>query len=109
VLVVPLKLRGQVIGTVALHREHDLQPWTAEEIALAEAVAEQSALTVENLRLMDEMQRRATRERLIGEIADDMQRATDMEDLMHIAADGLNRALGGSRAFVRMGVGDGEP
>jgi GAF domain-containing protein len=109
VLVVPLKLRGQVIGTVALHREHDQQPWTAEEIALAEAVAEQSALTVENLRLMDEMQRRATRERLISEIADHMQRATDMEGLMHIAADGLNRALSSSRAFVRLGVGDGEP
>jgi GAF domain-containing protein len=109
VLVVPLKLRGQVIGTVALHREHDQQPWTAEEIALAEAVAEQSALTVENLRLVDEMRRRATRERLISEIADHMQRATDMESLMHIAADGLNRALSSSRAFVRMGVGDGEP
>ena len=107
-LVVPLRLRGQVIGTMALHEMRRPRSWTAEEIALAETVAEQSAQTVENLRLMDETQRRAARERLVGEITDQMQRATDIEDLLRITADGLNRALGGSRAFVRMGVKNNE-
>lgn len=101
-LVVPLKLRGQVIGTMALHETHHQRPWTTEEIALAENVAEQVTLTVENLRLMDETQRRAAHERLLGEISGQMQRATDMETLMRITAEELNRALGGSRAYVRL-------
>jgi len=103
-MVVPLKLRGQVIGTIALHETDHQRPWTAEEVALAEAVGEQAALTVENLRLMDETRRRAIREQTVGEISDQMQRATDIEALMRITAEGLNRALGGSRAFVRMGT-----
>jgi len=103
-LVIPLKLRGQVIGTIALHEARRQRPWAAAEISLAETVAEQTALTIETLRLMDETQRRAVREQLIGEIANRMQQATDMQGLMHIMAQELNRALGGSRVYVRLGA-----
>jgi GAF domain-containing protein len=103
-LVIPLKLRGQVIGTIALHEARRQRPWAAAEISLAETVAEQTALTIETLRLMDETQRRAVREQLIGEIANRMQQATDMQALMHIMAEELNRALGGSRVYVRLGA-----
>lgn len=103
-LVVPLKLRGQVIGTMVLHETRHQRRWTAEDTAMAETIAEQVALTVENLRLTRETQRRAAREQLVGEVADQMQRATDMGALMRITAEGLNRVLGGSRAFVRMGT-----
>ncbi len=102
-LAVPLKLRGQVIGTLTLHETQRHRTWDAEEIAIAEAVAEQVAQTIENLRLMDEMQRRASRERTIREISDRMQRAADMEMLMRITAEELHQALGGLRAYVRLG------
>jgi GAF domain-containing protein len=103
-LVVPLKLRGQVIGTMALHETRRQRPWTAEEVALAETIAEQVTLTVENLRLMDEAQHRVVRERAIREISDRMQRATDMETLMRITAEELNQALSGANAYVRLSV-----
>lgn len=101
-LVIPLKLREQVIGTVTLNETRHPRPWQAGEIAMAETVAEQIALSVENLRLMDETQRSAVRERLVGEISDKMQRATDMEALMRVTVEELNRVLDGSRAYVRM-------
>jgi len=103
-LIVPLKLRGQIVGTMALHEARHHRPWTARDIVLAETVAEQVALTVENLRLMDETQRSAAHERLVSEISDRMQRAPDMESLMRITAEELNRTLGGSRAYVRLGT-----
>jgi GAF domain-containing protein len=103
-MVVPLKLREQVIGTITLHEMDQQRQWTDEDVALAETVAEQVALTIENLRLMDETQRRAARERLVNELSEQMQRAPDMETLMRITAEGLNKTLGGSRAFVRMGT-----
>ncbi len=106
VLVVPLKLRGQVIGTMTLHETCRQRPWNAGEIAMSETIAEQVALSVENLRLMDEAQRRAARERLVGEISDQMQRATDMGDLLRITAEELNHVLGGSRAYVRLDAGE---
>jgi GAF domain-containing protein len=103
-LVVPLKLRGQVIGTMTLHETDHQRPWEAEEIALAETIAEQTALTVENLRLMDETQRRAARERLTREITDKMRRATSVEGIVQTAVDELFNALGASRTFVRLGT-----
>jgi GAF domain-containing protein len=101
-LGVPLKLWGQVIGTVALHAAGRQRPWTAEDIALAETVAEQATLTVENLRLMDETQRRAARERLTREITEKMRRATSVEDIVQTAVDGLFDALGASHTFARL-------
>jgi GAF domain-containing protein len=104
VLSVPLRLRGQVIGTVSLHETRRRREWTPDEIAMTEAVAEQVMQTVENLRLMGEAQRRVARERTIRDISDQMQRAMDMETLMRVTAEELNQALGGSRAYVRLGV-----
>jgi GAF domain-containing protein len=104
VLVVPLKLRGQVIGTMALHETRRQRPWTAEDVALAETIAEQVTLTVENLRLMDEAQRRVVRERAIREISDRMQQATDMETLMRVTTEELNQALSGDHTYVRLSV-----
>lgn len=101
-LVIPLKLREQVIGTMTLHETRHHRSWQAGEIAMAETVAEQIALSIENLRLMDDTQRSVVRERLVGEISDKMQQAADMQALMRIAAEELNRVLDGSRAYVRM-------
>lgn len=103
-LVAPLKLRGQVVGTMTLHETRHPRSWKTGEIAMLETVAEQVALSVENLRLMDETQRRAAREQLVGKITTRMQRATDMESLMRVTVEELNRVLGGSRAYARLGA-----
>lgn len=101
-LVVPMKLRGQVIGTLALHDAEGKRLWSASDVAMAETVAEQVALTVENLRLLDETQRRAVQEHAVSGIANRMQQAMDMETLMRITAEELNRILGGSNVYVRL-------
>jgi GAF domain-containing protein len=104
-LVVPLRLRGQVIGTMALHETGRQRLWTAEEITLAETVAEQVALTVENLRLMDETQRRAARERLTGEIMARMRETLDVDTVLQTAVREMYERLNLAEAEVRMGTG----
>ncbi|MCP4539656.1 MAG: GAF domain-containing protein [Chloroflexi bacterium] len=102
-LVVPIVLRGQSIGALGFKEDGNRQ-WSTDDVVMAETIAEQLALAADNLRLLDETQRRAAREQLIGELSEQMQRATDIEDLMRIAAEELNRTLDGSRAFVHMGT-----
>jgi GAF domain-containing protein len=104
VLAVPLKLRGQVIGTLSLHETSRRRPWTTEEIALAETIAEQVALTVENLRLMDEARRRATREQLVGEVSGRMRGTLDMDAVLKTAAQEMHKALGLHDVTVQMEV-----
>ncbi|MEA3310185.1 MAG: GAF domain-containing protein, partial [Chloroflexota bacterium] len=103
ILVVPLKLREQVIGTLALH-DPGRHSWRAEELAMVENVTEQTALTIENLRLMGVTQRRAVREHLVQNITTQMQRATDLEALMRIASQELLDALDGSQVHVELKV-----
>jgi GAF domain-containing protein len=102
VLAVPLKLRGQVVGTLALHEIENRRSWTSEEMALAEAVAEQVALTIDNLRLMDEIQSRAARERLIGEVTAHMRETMELDTVLRTTIRSIGDALNIAEVEVRM-------
>jgi GAF domain-containing protein/HAMP domain-containing protein len=101
-LAVPILLRDQLIGTLGLRDEGEERQWSADDIALAEAIAEQLALAADNLRLLDETQRRAAREQLTSEITDKMRRAANMKDLMQTAAQEMAVALGVPTTFVQL-------
>ena len=101
-LVIPVKIRDHVIGVIDAHKPEGA--WTPEEIVLVESLTEQMGVALESARLYQDTQRRAARERILREISDRMQGAADMEALMRITAEELNKALGGSRAYVRLGT-----
>jgi len=101
-LVVPLKLREEVIGTIALRETDHRRSWTVEEIAMAEAIAEQVALTLDNLRLFEQVQRRAEWERLIGEITARMRETLDVETVLKTAAQEIRQALGLPELAIRL-------
>jgi GAF domain-containing protein len=100
----PLVAGGQWIGflngqaATALEIDED-------EIRWITSLTDQAATVIQNIRLFEQAQARAERERAIREISDQMLRATDMEALIRITAEELNKALDGSRAYVRLGTG----
>ncbi len=98
---IPLHVRDNIIGQVVVLRNTS-GPFSEVAMRLYEALSDQAAVALERAQLWEEAQRRAERERLIGDISDQMQRATDISSLLRIAATGLNRALDGSRAFVQL-------
>ena len=108
-LAIPIKVRGQVIGVLDAHKPAGADKWTAEEITLLEALTAQLGVALENARLHQDTQRRATRERLTREITDKMRRARGVEGIAQTAVDELFDALGASRTFVRLGAPPAEP
>jgi len=104
----PITLRGEVIGTLSLQDIDPERIWTADEIALVETVSEQLALTIENLRLFDETQKRASREQLTRQITDKMRASPDIETIIQTGVTELARALGVSRAYVKLSSKPGE-
>jgi len=66
----------------------------------------QLAQTVESLRLLDDVQRRAAREQMVGQITDQMQRAYDMETLVRGTLAELQTLLGASYTVVHLGTED---
>ncbi len=89
-LSVPLTLREQIIGQLRLE---GLQAWTPEERGLIEAVATQTALALENARLLEESQQLALRERLIAEITGKIWSSPNVEVILQTALKELSRAL----------------
>jgi GAF domain-containing protein len=100
-LVAPIALRGEVIGVLGIHDDGARQ-WTDSEIALVEAVAERMAQTAENLRLLDETQRRARREQTLREITARVRGSSDPDTIVRTALRELGTTLG-RPAFVRLG------
>jgi PAS domain S-box-containing protein len=104
-VVAPIKLRGEVIGALGLHEMDGGRRWTDDEVALIESVADQIALAIENVRLLEETQRRAQRERLVADITAKVRSSSDMETILRTAVRELGAALGTDRAFIRLGAG----
>jgi DNA-binding LacI/PurR family transcriptional regulator/GAF domain-containing protein len=101
-LVAPITLRGAVIGVLGIHDEDGERQWTSDEIALVEAVAERMALSAENLRLLDETQRRAVRERLTSEVATRIRESLEVETVLRTAAQEVRQALGLPEVVIRL-------
>jgi GAF domain-containing protein len=93
-VALPVKVRGQVIAVMRLSKPQDGSGWTAEEVALVEALADQLNLAMDSARLYQETQRRATQERLIGDITARMRETFDVDAVLQTAVREMGEALG---------------
>jgi GAF domain-containing protein/HAMP domain-containing protein len=101
---VPLTLREQIIGQLNLE---STQEWTPEERALIEAVATQTALALENARLLEQSQQLAIRERLTAEIIGKVWSSPNMDVILQTAIKELCRALQADEATIEVNLGKG--
>jgi class 3 adenylate cyclase len=58
-LIVPLIIEDEIIGSISLRQTENRRQWTAREINLAIAIAEQAAIAVEQARLYNSTKRQA--------------------------------------------------
>jgi len=103
-LVMPVKVRGQVVAVVGGRKPQDAGEWTAEEITLVEAVTEQLSLALESARLYQDTQRRAERERVTGQLTSRIRESLDVETVLKTAVREIGEALGLAALDVRMGT-----
>lgn len=94
-IAVPIKLRGQTIGVLDVRSKNGSRSWSGNEVALLEAAAERAALALENARLVESAQRRASRERSIGEISAKIGSVSDIDSILQAAVEELGRKLSG--------------
>jgi len=92
----PIKLRGQTIGVMDVRSKTGDREWTRSEISLLEAAVERAGLALENARLVESAQRRASRERSIGEISARIGSVSDLDSILQTAVEELGRKLSGA-------------
>jgi putative methionine-R-sulfoxide reductase with GAF domain len=103
---VPIKLRGQTIGVLDVRSKKGERTWTRDEITLLESAAERAALALENARLVESAQRRAARERAIGDISTKIGAVSSFEYILQTTVEELGRKIGGATE-VTLEIGNG--
>lgn len=100
-LSIPILLRGQAIGALRLVKP-DPARWTEGEIQTAQTLSDQLSGALDSARLYDESQRRAAKERAIGEITSRVGDSINVRDIMQSAVEELGRALAGSEVTLQL-------
>ncbi|MBV6395555.1 MAG: hypothetical protein HFACDABA_01132 [Anaerolineales bacterium] len=103
---IPIKIRGAAIGEITIRANDPLRHWTPDELGMAQAAAERAGLAIENARLLNEAQRRAAKERTIGDISSRLSASIDMNDIMRTAVEELGRSLSGAEVVLQLRPGE---
>ena len=102
VLEIPLVLRGEKIGKISLQRKDEFQDWTAQEETVAAEVATQTALALENIRLVEYTRQRAEREQAIAGIANRIRETLDLDMVLRTSVREIQSTLKLEEAEVRL-------
>jgi GAF domain-containing protein len=96
----PVSLRGQQIGRLTVQAEKE--QLSTEDLAFIEAVATEAAIALENARLLEENQRRAQQEHLLGEISTRAQQYMDLDMVLKTAVQEVRQALKAPKVRIRL-------
>jgi GAF domain-containing protein len=109
VISIPLILRGNRIGTLKLSNPTANHRWDDDEIGMAQAAADRTAFAIENARLLLEAQKRAAKERVIGEISSKIGSLVNIENILQTAIQELGATLPDTNiAFQFSSTSDGK-
>ena len=99
-LSMPIKLRGEVIGTVDIYSV-DNRRWDQDELDIVTAIIERAAIAMENARLLTESQKRASKERTISDISAKISAQSNIDQLLKVVAQELSRTMPGADIAVQ--------
>ena len=93
-VTIPVKIRGQVIGSIRLKKSEISESWTQEEINLAISLSDQLAGALESARLYRETVQRAARESLASDISARISSVSQIDSILRETVNELGQALG---------------
>ena len=101
VLSIPIKLRGEIIGSVDVRAPENRQ-WDQDEMDIVSAIVERAAVAMENSRLLEEAQQRAFREQSISELSATISTYTDTEAILRATVNEIGQRIGGAKVVFEL-------
>jgi GAF domain-containing protein len=93
-LFAPLKVRGQVVGTLGLEDPDAHREWTADELQMVQEIADRVAQAVENARLLEETQNSLAETERLYRATGGLSDADTAEKVLAIFTQEVQSALG---------------
>ena len=93
-MIVPLLLEEEIIGSITLRQSDDSRHWTKSEVELAEAVASQAAIAIDQVLTHQQIAELAQRETTINQIAKTIRSSLEPPVTFAAIAKELGLALG---------------
>jgi GAF domain-containing protein len=101
-LLIPVQLRGQTIGRLKLNAADPARQWSDDELIMVSATAERVALALEGARLLDEAQKRATREAFLSEVATKLSTSFQLDSILRDTVQELGQTLKNSTVTFQL-------
>jgi GAF domain-containing protein len=101
-LMIPVQLRGQTIGRLKLNPSDRLHEWTDDELLMVRATAERVALALEGARLLEEAQKRATREAFLSAVAAKLSTSFQLDSILRDTVQELGQTLKNSTVTFQL-------
>ncbi|HSJ52411.1 MAG TPA: cache domain-containing protein [Anaerolineae bacterium] len=100
---IPLLVREEPIGMLRFHKAGSEAHWTEDELALLARLSEELGQALESVRLYQDVQRGAARDRLIARVTGRMRESLQVDTVLQAAVQEMRRALFLSEVEVRIG------
>jgi GAF domain-containing protein len=101
-LLIPVQLRGQTIGRLKLNPSDRSHEWSDDELVMVRATAERVALALEGARLLEEAQKRATREAFLSDIAAKLSTSFQLDSILRDTVQELGETLKNSTVTFQL-------
>ncbi len=105
VAIIPLLIGKRTLGWMLIESLNEPYEFSEREIRLYRTLADQAAIAIEGMRLLEETRRRAERERLTAEITTRVRASTEIDTILRTALSDLGRTLRASEGVIQLGDG----
>jgi len=103
---IPMWLKDQIFGGVAIAWTREPHRFTPEEVRLAEGIARQAALAIENARLLEAEQELEKRQQTIVAMGRDLATEINLERLLPMIAEQARQFMGSHAALLLLLEGE---
>jgi len=95
-LALPIRLKNEALGVMDFFDDNAEHVWSDDDQQLVEAVADQLALALENVRLFNETRAFLGKQTLLYEVTRAAALASDLKSALQSAAESLGRVMAGA-------------
>lgn len=105
IAIIPLLVGERNLGWLLIESLDEPYEFSGREMRLYRTLADQAAIAIEGMRLLEETRRRAERERLTAEITARVRASTEVDTILRTAIGELGRTLRASEGLIQLGDG----